>query len=199
MSLHLRQADPRWGSRSLGGSQLTIGRHGCLLCALVTAHSAFAPGGLALHTPDTAETLLRQHSAFAGGLVITELAGEALGLSTSRADRITIEDGEDSLRARLRTTLERGHLALVHVDHDEHLPHGDAAGDHWVLALRLELVDEHLAPGDVRVVQEAVCADSATGEEVRLDLRTLRGVARWGHAPRQYQVRAVQPVAPVRR
>lgn len=192
MSLYYAQSDPRWRDVHLGGG-LTLGAKGCMVCALTSAHNAYHATPI---DPAEAVARIKQAGGFVDGLCVSEIAGRALGLETSHADRVTGSDG--GLRAKLRTTLESGGLALLHVDRDLDLPDGDTRGKHWVLALRVEMVDEHRGPGDVRVVQEVVCSDSATGEPVRISLATLEGGADWSSGRRHYRVRAVQPVRAAR-
>jgi len=62
----LQQADPRWGSKSLGGSALTIASDGCTLTSLTMAMQNW---GINLR-PDEVEAKLRAVGGFENGRII---------------------------------------------------------------------------------------------------------------------------------
>jgi len=62
----LQQADPRWGSKSLGGSALTIASDGCTLTSLTMAMQNWAIN----LRPDEVEAKLRAVGGFENGRII---------------------------------------------------------------------------------------------------------------------------------
>lgn len=144
--------------------------------------------------PDEANRKFIAARAFFGSGLVVEAAAPIVGLRAARVDRV------DSDVARIRAALKDlfgapgGGLALLHVDHDSEALHGDPEADHWILGLRGELVEEFSAPGTMRVSWDIICADPATGDEVRVSCESLAGVAVWGTKRKDYRVRAVQPI-----
>jgi hypothetical protein len=167
-----RQADPLWSKQKLGHGPATIGRAGCLLCAI--AQAACIAGKPT--NPNHLNQLGQQTpGCFVGSnTVISELA-KATGLVADPFRRVNAAQGTDALKRALSSAICSGELALLHVDHG-----GGDAGDHWILA-----VDSTFEGG-------YLCTDSATGGTVVIG-PDLDGVTRWGKVDKRYHVRAVFP------
>ena len=194
MTTFFRQSDPSWSHCRLGHGPSTIGRAGCLLTALCQARVWLHDDDKTARIVEPVDANLRclDAGAFVGSGLVVAKAAQALGLVADPSLRRSITSGDDALRNAIRDAFERGDVVLLHVDHDSTLAHGDPEGDHWILALRLELVDHHDTPGVVSITPELVCADPATGREARISLRTLHDI---GGTWKPYRVTDVQPVS----
>ncbi len=182
----LWQGDKRWGKTKLGEGGSTIGKAGCLLTCLAQALRH-------MHLDDDATpATVQDHALQAGGRPFRGpsaiIADVAIANGLLVAGRVNEAEGQSALRDAIAGAVELGHVALMHVDHDEERG-GDHDADHWVLATDVVRGDE----GDDDVV---VYTDSATADEGTLSLRTLTGVAVWAGAPRTYRVRAVRMLKP---
>lgn len=180
----LRQAG--WGRLKLPESTMLVEDYGCLLLCYTQAlrDLELDPEATPLSViKATKELTGRDRVWYAGEPVQTQLA-RAVGLTAGDVVRCPPQPVQ-VMRKALLDALDVG-LAVMNVNHD-----ADAALDHFVLARRLE--------GD-----RVWYADSATGEESWLDLRTLSGTSLWktrkGTLTKVYQVGSVRPLAhrPVR-
>jgi len=183
MNTVLFQNDKRWGSMLLGEGPSTIGKGGCLLTCLTMAARELGthPGVIPPHVNQR----LVAAGAFDGDLLRVHDAAEALGLVAPLFERVSLDDDQkpaerEDLAAALSLAMKAG-LAILHVDHDSAKARGDAQGDHFVLAVKLE-------KGDV------LCLDPAVGRVV-LGYPELDGLAVWKPGDiRTYRVRAVRPI-----
>ena len=165
------QADPLWSKKKLGHGSATIGRAGCLLCAI--AQAACIAGKPT--NPNLLNQLGQQTpGCFAGSNTVIPALAKAAGLVADTSRRVNAVQGADALKAALTSAISAGELALLHVDHG-----GSDAGDHWILAIEA-------ADGGY------LCTDSATGGTVVIG-PDLDGVTRWGKVDKRYHVRAVFP------
>lgn len=194
MTAFFRQGDALWSQHRLGHGPSTIGRAGCLLTALCQAR-AWLHDDDRIVSPDDANLRCLDAGAFVGSGLVVAKAAQALGLVADPALRRSITGGDEALRDAIRGAFDRSDVALLHVDHDSTLPHGDPEGDHWILALHLVMVDHHDNPGVVAITPEIVCADPATGREARLSMRTLHDI---GGTWKPYRVTDVQPLGRLR-
>lgn len=69
----LSQRDPRWASKKLGDSKLTIGNYGCLLTSLTMLLNYM---GYA-ETPETVNNTLKRIGGFSGALIIWSKVAQA--------------------------------------------------------------------------------------------------------------------------
>lgn len=185
MSLEVfKQGDKRWRKARLGeaGSKSTVGGAGCNLLAF-TDHLRT----LGIDPDATPLTVLERSLAaperiWRGNLPILPLLAKLYGLNGDELVRAPPQSAQE-VRGLITRTLARGGRLTAWVDHDSSLPDGDPEGDHFVAIRRLE--------GD-----RVVYADSATGIEDSLDLRTLSGTTTWqtedGPALKVYQVMSVR-------
>lgn len=175
---YLRQGAPQWKDQLLGMGPSTIGRSGCLLTAITQASRVLAGGEL---LPPTLNDWGRAGGGFSGSRAIIHKLAELAALQAPPAMRTG--GSTEQLRLALLSALRMKWLALLHVDHDSALVHGDPEGDHWILALR-------------EVPEWVLCADPATGQQVAIRLDSLTGASSWASGIRKYSVRTVVPIGP---
>lgn len=180
----LWQGDKRWGKAKLGEGGSTIGKAGCLLTCLAMAARV-------LHVDDEATPLTVQENAikaggrpFRGPAAIIHEVAVASGMLV--AGRVNEAEGQMALREAIAGAIAAGHVALLHVDHDEDRA-GDYDADHWVLATSV-------IHGDAKDDDVVIYADPATADEGTINMRTLAGIAVWAGKPRTYRVRAVRAI-----
>lgn len=159
------------GSLPYGHAGKTIGQWGCTVCSLAAA--ARLTGATAGASPEwLQERAMRpEASVWAPGssLAVLPALARCAGLECGLAwdaptanDILTAIDGAG-------LTAPKG-FGWLHVDYS-----GDERGDHWILAYAY----------DERWIY---CYDSAVGGIVRLDVKTLKGRARWGRVWKNYRV-----------
>lgn len=179
----LRQNDPLWGKTRLGekGSKSTVGAAGCNLLSFVDHLRTMGvdPGATPLTVLE--RSLAAPKRCWRGNMVVLPLLAELYGLDGEELARAP--QPAQAMRELLTRTLAAGGRCTLWVDHDSNLPDGDPEGDHFVAARRLE--------GD-----RVIFADSATGIEDSVDLRTLSGTTTWqtkdGPVLKVYQVLSVR-------
>lgn len=181
MTEPLYQSDKHWSGVTLGEGPSTIGRGGCLLCCLTMAARELGtrPSLLPVH----ANLEFLDAGAFHGDALVIHLAAPTIGLDAPLADRVKAPPGSGALRDAVEDAIFAGGLAILHVDHDGDRPGGDADGDHFVLAHKIEGNRLH-------------CLDPAVGR-VLLSWPGLESVSDvvWGKGDhRRYHVLAVRPV-----
>lgn len=173
----LQQNDKRWGATPLGrSSEFNIGGAGCMLTSLTMAVNAFTKDTL---TPDVAQAAALSISAgsFDGPNLVLQTAADALGISAPESERL--HDGAPlaSMRQRLKDTLAKKGMAVVHVAKDF-----SATGEHFILVYKTK-------GGNF------IAADPAPGsDDVELDAETLTGSSDWGYKVYEYRVVGVAPV-----
>lgn len=189
---YFRQNDTkRWGGETLGLGSSTIGGAGCLLLTVGNLMGALL-GDTPL-PPDLNRRLI-EAGAFDAGRSGTPPArmARAAGLVVDEAGaRFAPGHSVTAMAAAIRKALCAGGGCILWVDHDADKANGDAEGDHFVAALRLDGVD-------------VIYADPVNGEALRLPLSTLAGASVWRRPKtrgasdpgdvRSYRVRAVWPV-----
>ena len=116
----------------------------------------------------------QQAKAFKGELVVWANIQGPAGLDIK--DPVSGEE----LSSTVRSALKAKGCCLLHVDHKN-----DERGDHWVLAHSLSDIDDF------------ICSDPATGDDVIISKDTLRGATTWVNEPKIYTVRMARPVFPI--
>jgi len=155
----LWQGGAAWGSRKLGFGESTIGKAGCLLTLFTMASNSLLGTS---YTPDVVNEMLKRAQAFTGSNIFPDRAAAALGLVLGER----VYSAADARRV-VDAALERGGLAVVHVDHN-----GDGKGDHFIL------VNGRGAGG-------YTAADPAPAKIVQLS-SSLAGVVKWGSVSKNY-------------
>lgn len=173
-SARYRQADPRWGSATLGFGPSTMGRAGCLVTCLCEAARMLR--GVEM-PPPLLNSAGVDRKAFLHSMALTKDLGALAGLVVG--DKQTGD--APTMRGMIGETLRGGGLVIAHVDHT-----GDAFGDHFVLVH----LDGHDASGNRRLTY----ADPATGRDAELDAVNLEGSTTWGTRVKTYRVRSVRSV-----
>lgn len=179
-----RQGDKRWRRTRLGepGSKSTVGGAGCNLLAFVDHLRTMGVDPAATPLTVLEKSLAAAKRCWRGNMVVLPHMAELYGLNGEELVRAPPQ-GAAEMRALLTRTLAADGRCTLWVDHDSSLPDGDPEGDHFVAARRIE--------GD-----RVVFADSATGEEDSIDLRTLSGTTTWqtedGPVLKVYQVLSVR-------
>ena len=168
----MRQGDSRWRSEIVGEGSHTIGQAGCLLVCVAEAAQRMIG---AEADPRPLNTAGRVHRAFSGSSAVIERLARAAGLACGPR----IAGDVAVMRSVIVQSLLAKSTVLLHVDHDSARPGGDAAADHWVLALSVS--------PDAKIVY----ADPATGKRGHLSMASLSAPSGWRDA-RVYSVRGLR-------
>ena len=169
----LCQGDARWRSEILGDStHTTIGQAGCLLVCVAEAAQRMIG---AEADPRPLNTAGRVHRCFSGASAIVDKLAKVAGLACG--PRIAGDVGV--MRSVIVQSLLAKSTVLLHVDYDSAKPGGDAAADHWVLALSVS--------PDAKIIY----ADPATGKRGHISMASLSAPSGWRDA-RVYSVRGLR-------
>ena len=184
----LKQSDRLWSRTRLGerGSKSTVGGAGCNLLAFVDHLRTMGIDPDATPLTVLERSLAAPGRCWQGSMAVLPALARLYGLNGDELVRAPPQPAQAMRELILRTLDKHGRLTAW-VDHDSTLPDGDPEGDHFVAIRRLE--------GD-----RLVYADSATGIEDSLDLRTLTGNTTWetkdGPVVKVYQVLSVRAFLP---
>ena len=176
----IRQGDPQWADAAVGIGTQKFSAVGCLVCCIQQAALDLVDGAT---TPDPriANMRGRDAGAFVGsGAIIEKLAAANQMRCGPRIDGDVV-----MLRAVIIAALINGQKVLLHVDHDSTLPKGDPEADHFILAR------SYVTPSLADDTGQVICADPATGKEVRLLTATLKGPSGWRDG-RPYEVKGLR-------
>jgi len=197
---YFAQGDPAWSAVQIvpGAPKTNIGRIGCAVVAIAQAGRMLSQSH---HDPRTLTEWGQTHGGFHGSLAKWDPLCRAVGLrahlGTYLRGRVSGREGQHAI-AKLRGAMhaalwgsvddDAGHpvpgFAILDVDHDG--PLGNAAGDHFILAIGAPRED----------ARTYVCADPATGRTCEIDELTLTGRSPYGPS-RPYVVRGVLRVSPL--
>ena len=169
----------------------TVASSGCTAVALANAHLCRKTG----ETPTTIMKAARAHvppiwapqataavlpwMARAAGFVCPDQplwSHEGLAVLGTKAPKDAVALGALELSLEVCAAIEAGGFAWVCVDHT-----GDERGDHWLSGHAFD--ETHI-----------YCMDSATGEIVALDRRTLSGASQWGRVVKRYALVRFYPL-----
>lgn len=175
MSDLIKQGDPRWRAERLGDGESSIGKAGCLLCAITECANRL--GTVAHRDPRELNRMGRTAGAFVGSAALTEKLARCAGLDCSPR----IDGPPDILSKQVQARLAMGKMLLLHVDHDSSKPKGDVAADHWVLAIELNGAS-------------LVYADPATGALHMMPVNSLTAESGWPDK-RLYRVRGIRQLS----
>lgn len=121
------QGDARWAAVPVGEGREPFSAVGCMVTSLTAAAGAL---GTSTSTPPQANDAIKAAGGFSGTSLILTKAAATLGLRAVEGERIRAGQGtRGELRAALDDTLDRGGLALVHVDYDTASP----TANHFIL------------------------------------------------------------------
>lgn len=187
----LWQGDKRWGKAKLGEGGSTIGKAGCLITCLAQAQRFLGIDANATPLTVQERAFAAGGRPFVGAGAVVDAVAIANGLVSGA--RVNEVEGQAKLRTTIEEAIARGHVVLLHVDHDVDRG-GDWDADHWVLGTSIVRGGVDAALGK-NFDDAVVYADPATAAESALSLRTLTGATRWGDKPRTYRVRGVRVLA----
>lgn len=124
----MKQGDPRWGKKLLGGSsKTTIAAAGCLLTSMTMGHNLLWKNNL---TPDVANDLIMAQGGFSGANMVYDGAARALGMKFDPKTRV-VTGPPAAIAAHCAEGLRKGGIGILHVTYDE-----DPEGDHFILVTR---------------------------------------------------------------
>lgn len=115
----LNMLNPEWGKKFVGNSTELIEDVGCMVTAAIAAANMMK--GRVMRVDDGIE-IIKKAGGFSGALLILDTAMRALGCYSSDAERVRNSHNIPELRAKIDNTLDRGGLAMIHVDYDLSTP-----------------------------------------------------------------------------
>jgi hypothetical protein len=145
----LNMLSPEWGKTFVGNSTELVENVGCMATAAIA--SANMMKGRVMRVDDGIQ-IIKNAGGFSGSLLILDTAMKALGCYSSDAERVRNSRNIPELRAKIDNTLERGGLAMIHVDYDLSTP----TSNHFIVCYGRE-------------AGKYLCMDPAGGALIALD------------------------------